>query len=65
MDAGEGTLQRYGKKPRLGSGRFSAGFVSGHDLSRAANARKQSRALQAAEKLCSLKGTGFSPYIND
>jgi hypothetical protein len=27
--------------------------------------RKKSWALQAAEKLCSLKGTGFSPYIND
>jgi len=31
----------------------------------APNALYQGTSKQAAEKLCSLKGTGFSPYIND
>jgi hypothetical protein len=39
-------------------------FVSGHGFSRAENATKRPRALQAAEELDALKGTGFSPYIN-
>jgi NodT family efflux transporter outer membrane factor (OMF) lipoprotein len=40
------------------------GSVSGHDFSRAVDAAKSTRALQAAGKLDALKGTGFSPYIN-
>ena len=38
-------------------------FVTGHDFSRAANALKSTRALQAAEKLGPEGGGGFNPRI--
>jgi hypothetical protein len=37
--------------------------LKGHDFSRAVSAAKSTWALQAAEKLDPVKGTGFSPYI--
>jgi hypothetical protein len=49
---------------RLILGTKPEGFVTGHDFSRAVNAAKSTWALQAAEKLLPVKGTGFSPYIN-
>jgi len=39
------------------------GFVTGHDFSRADNAEKNAGASAPAEDDRSMKGTGFSPYI--
>jgi hypothetical protein len=47
-----------------GESPIPAGFVTGHDFSRAARAPKSTWALQAAEKLVALKGHGFSRAVN-
>jgi len=44
--------------------RLENSLVTGYDLSRAENGRKKSSALQPAEKVKTVKGKGFSPYIN-
>jgi hypothetical protein len=57
-------MRAHQAEKKLVPANIREGSVSGHDFSRAVDAAKSTRALQAAGKLDALKGTGFSPYIN-